>query len=138
MNSDFSIAIHCLLLLADQTNSTVTSDSIANSACVHPVRIRKVLGILKRNGYIGSKEGAGGGFYLSSDPSQITLDEIYQLTSLGTLQPKCPQKNLHCPIGANIKEVLQSIFYEAEHQVELFLHRFTIRDVLRLIKKTAE
>lgn len=134
MNSNFSIALHCLLLLADQPNHIATSNVIANRACVHPVRIRKILGILRREGYIRSKEGAGGGFYLASDPCQITLDEIYRLTSLGTLKPKCPNTNKDCTIGANIQETLQSIFYQAESQVELFLKQYTIQDVLCSVK----
>lgn len=134
MNSEFSIALHCLLLLADQPNMIATSNEIAHRACVHPVRIRKILGILRREGYIRSKEGAGGGFYLASDPCQVTLDEIYRLTSIGTLRPKCPTSNKDCIISANFKETLHNIFYQAESQVELFLKQYTIRDVLHLVK----
>lgn len=135
MNSEFSIALHCLLILSHHSNKMITSDTIANSACVHPVRIRKILSLLKRNGYIHTKEGAGGGVSLASDPNQITLDEIYQLTSFGTLKPKCPQKNEQCLVGANIEKVLGNIFYQAEQQVRGFLHQFTIRDVLAFIQQ---
>lgn len=134
MNSDFSIALHCLLLLADQPDIIATSNVIAERACVHPVRIRKILGTLKKKGYIQSKEGASGGFFLASDPNQITLDEIYRLTSQGTLQPKCPNANQNCPISANFKETVQTIFDQAETQVELFLKQYTIWDVLCLVK----
>lgn len=134
MNSDFSIALHCLLLLADQPDIIATSNVIAERACVHPVRIRKILGILRKKGYIQSKEGASGGFFLASDPSQITLDEIYRLTSHGTLKPKCPTTNKNCPISANFKETLQIIFDQAEMKVELFLKQYTIWDVLCLVK----
>lgn len=134
MNSNFSIALHCLLLLADQPNNMATSNLIADRACVHPVRIRKILGLLRKEGYIRSKEGAGGGFYLASDPRKVTLDEIYRLTSYGTLSPKCPNINKDCAIGANIQETLKSIFHQAELQVELFLKQYTIWDVLCLVK----
>lgn len=135
MNSDFSIALHCLLLLADQPNIIATSNVIAKRACVHPVRIRKILGTLRKKGYIRSKEGASGGFFLASDPNQITLDEIYRLTSYGTLKPKCPNINKNCQINANFKETLQGIFDQAEAQVELFLKQYTIGDVLCLVKE---
>lgn len=135
MNSDFAIAMHCLLVLALSPNRMVKSNDIASSACVHPVRIRNILSILKRNHYIQSKEGASGGFFLSSDPREVTLDRIYQLTSSGTLQPKCPQRNEGCLVGAHMEEILNQIFIEAELQVEQFLRKFTIWDILNLIKE---
>lgn len=135
MNSDFAIAMHCLLLLALSPDQMVKSTELANRACVHPVRIRKILSLLKRKHYIQSKEGACGGFFLSSDPREVTLDQIYQLTSSGTLQPRCPQKNEGCMVGAHMEETLNQIFSQAEQQVEHFLRQFTVWDVLNLIKE---
>lgn len=135
MNSEFAIALHCLLLLTDRPNQIITSETIAKSACVHPVRIRKIVSLLKRNGYVQSKEGAGGGVYLSCDPRQITLDALYRLTSFGTLKPKCPQNANHCLVSTKIEDVLGNIFHQAERQVERFLHQYTIYDVLSQIKQ---
>lgn len=56
MNSDFSIALHCLLLLADQPDIIATSNVIAERACVHPVRIRKILGTLKKKDIFNQKK----------------------------------------------------------------------------------
>lgn len=47
MNSDFTLAIHSLTYLALQLDRMSTSDAISESAGVHPVRIRKVLSLLK-------------------------------------------------------------------------------------------
>lgn len=47
MNSDFTLAIHSLTYLALQPDRMSTSDGISESAGVHPVRIRKVLSLLK-------------------------------------------------------------------------------------------
>ncbi|MDX8362803.1 MULTISPECIES: Rrf2 family transcriptional regulator [Bacillaceae] len=135
MNSEFSLAVHSLTYLALLPGKMATSDYLAESASVHPVRIRKMLSLLKKNGYIKSKEGAGGGFILACEPSEVTLKEIYSITSEGTLQPKCSQANEQCIIGANMKHVLFSIFQDAEEHLGNFLGQFTIADILVQIKE---
>ncbi|SHE78732.1 transcriptional regulator, BadM/Rrf2 family [Seinonella peptonophila] len=135
MNSDFSLAVHSLLLLAHHSEQMITSDVIAASACVHPVRARKILSLLCKNHYICSKEGAGGGFFLAKHATDIWLDELYQLISTGSLKPKCPKRNDDCLIGSNIEHVLEGIFSEAEKQVVKFLNGYNIADVLKLIKQ---
>ncbi len=66
MNSDFTLAIHSLTYLALQPDRMSTSNAISESAGVHPVRIRKVLSLLKKHKFIQSKEGTGGGFIFRS------------------------------------------------------------------------
>ena len=50
MNSNFTLAVHSLTILALQPDRMSSSEAIAESACVHPVRIRKVLSLLKKHG----------------------------------------------------------------------------------------
>ena len=111
MNSDFTLAIHSLSFLALQPDRMSTSDAISESAGVHPVRIRKVLSLLKKHGFIKSKEGTGGGFIFELDLSEVNLWDIYKITSEGALQPKCPESNEKCIVGANMQRVLCSIFF---------------------------
>jgi Rrf2 family protein len=134
LNSDFTLAVHSLVLLALRSNQ-LSSGQIAQSACVHPARLRKILSLLRKNGYIESKSGAGGGFVITCHPSEVSLDEIYRLTSLGTLKPKCPDCNPDCIVGANIEGVLDRIFLDAEQQVEKFLSQFTINDLMKRVKQ---
>ena len=95
MSSDFTLAIHSLTYLALQPDRMSTSNAISESACVHPVRIRKVLSLLKKHKFIQSKEGTGGGFIFARDLDEVNLWHIYQITSEGALQPKCPESNVH-------------------------------------------
>jgi Rrf2 family protein len=138
MNSDFSLAIHSLTLLALQPDRMSTSDAIAESAGVHPVRIRKVLGLLKKNGFIKSKEGTGGGFIFALDLNDVNLWDIYKLTSEGALQPKCPDSNEKCMVGANMHKVLFAIFLGAEEHLGEFLKRYSIKEIVDLIKQEKE
>lgn len=130
MHSEFVIAIHSLVLLAYTPDRLRTSDNIADSIIIHPVRVRKVLSELRKHGYIQSKEGAKGGFYLSRDPGSIRLDELYTIFADGSVVPKWPEVNPRCPIGGQIEETMDSIFETVEQGVKQHFHHFTIADVL--------
>ncbi|WP_210366997.1 Rrf2 family transcriptional regulator [Bacillus sp. REN3] len=134
MNSDFTLAIHSLTLLALQPDRMSTSDAVAESAGVHPVRIRKVLSLLRKNGIIKSKEGNGGGFLFALDLDEVTLWDLYKLTSEGSLQPKCPDSNEDCIVGANMREVLFFIFLGAEEHLGEYLKKYSIKEIVDLIK----
>ncbi|PRX27431.1 BadM/Rrf2 family transcriptional regulator [Orenia metallireducens] len=133
MNSDFALAVHSLVLLIYSPERMETSKSMAESMKVHPVRVRKILSLLRKNGYIESKEGAKGGFILKISADKISLKDIYRLTSKNTLKPKCHSCN--CEIGANIEDVLDVIFYKAEERVGEFLEEYTIQDIFNILKK---
>ena len=133
MNSDFTLAIHSLSFLALQPDRMSTSEAISESAGVHPVRIRKVLSLLKRHGFIKTKEGTGGGFIFAIDLSEVNLWDIYKLTSEGALQPKCPESNEQCIVGANMQKVLFNIFLGAEEHLGLYLKDYTMKEVVDLI-----
>lgn len=135
MNSDFTLAIHSLTLLALQPDRMSTSDAIAESAGVHPVRIRKVLSLLKKHGIIQSKEGTGGGFIFALDLSEVNLFDIYKITSDGALQPKCPDSNAQCIVGANMQKVLFSIFIGAEKFLGEYLKDYTIKEIVNLVNE---
>jgi len=135
MNSDFTLAIHSLTLLALQPDRMSTSEYIAESAGVHPVRIRKVLSLLKKHGFIKSKEGTGGGFIFALDLSEVNLWDIYKITSEGALQPKCPESNERCIVGAHMQSVLFTIFLGAEDHLGEYLKDYTIREIVDLINQ---
>ncbi|TYS51993.1 RrF2 family transcriptional regulator [Bacillus infantis] len=135
MNSDFTLAIHSLAYLALQLDRMSTSEAISKSAGVHPVRIRKVLSLLKRNGFIKSKEGTGGGFIFARELDEVNLRDIYKITSEGSLQPKCPESNEQCIVGANMRNVLFSIFIGAEEHLGEYLKDYTIKDIVELVNQ---
>ncbi|RKN78211.1 Rrf2 family transcriptional regulator [Paenibacillus ginsengarvi] len=138
MNSDFIIAVHSLTFLAHVEERLATSDHIATSVSVHPVRVRKVLSLLRKHGYIRSKEGAKGGFELIRSPEGVTLDELYRLTAEGSIKPKWPNPNPQCLIGAHIESSMDSIFTGAEQQMERYFGGYTIADVLDIVQQQAK
>ncbi|MEJ9212783.1 Rrf2 family transcriptional regulator [Bacillus smithii] len=135
MNSDFSIAVHCVTYLATRSEQIVTSEDIAHSVTVHPARLRKILSLLRKEGIILSKEGAKGGFSLKEKAENITLDKIFMLTSEGTLVPKCPESNENCIVGKNLSSILINIFDDAEKHLMNYLKGITIQDIIKEINK---
>lgn len=132
VNSEFTIAVHSLVFLAYQPDRMATSDVIAHNVNTHPSRVRKVLSCLRKHGYIGTKEGIGGGFILNCDPDQVRLNEIYSLTSFGSIKPAWCSGNgdKNCMIACNMAEVMDHIFCEAEQHLLTYLQQMTISDVL--------
>lgn len=135
MNSDFTLAIHSLTLLALKSDRMVTSEAISESAGVHPVRVRKILSLLKKQGLITSREGSGGGFIFKSELEDVNLWEIYKLTCNGVLRPKCPESNEGCMVGANLQNVLVTIFVGAEEHLGEYLKEVTLKDIIQLVKR---
>ena len=138
MNSQFTIAVHSLALLAHRTDRLLTSDMIAKSICTNPTRIRSVLAILKRAGYVKTKEGTGGGYCLSVQADQIQLSDIYELTSKGSLKPSwCSGDNERndCLISCNISMVMDRVYEKAEDHIIAQLDKLSIFDVLSQLRE---
>lgn len=136
MNSEFTIAVHSLVLLAYRPDHMATSDMIAHNVCTHPARVRKVLSCLRKRGYVTTKEGSGGGYLLSCDPAEVTLAEIYRATSIGSIKPAwCSgDEEQDCMIACNMADVMEDIFTEAEVQLLAFLEQLTISRVLERVR----
>ena len=136
MNSDFVIASHSLVLLANLPDHMANSEMIAENVCTNSARVRKVMSTLRKNGYVRTKEGIGGGYILSCDPEKTTLSQIYLTISSGSLKPHwCtgdPEQD--CVISSNTQGVMDQIFNEAEMHLQSFLNQITIKDVLERIK----
>jgi DNA-binding IscR family transcriptional regulator len=91
--------------------------------------------LLKKHGIIKSKEGTGGGFIFALELSEVNLYDIYKITSEGALQPKCPDSNEQCIVGANMQKVLFSIFIGAEKYLGEYLKNYTIKEIVNLVNE---
>lgn len=136
VNSDFVIALHSLVLLANLPEHMANSETIAENVCTNPARIRKVMSTLRKNGFVKTKEGIGGGYILNCHPSEITLSQIYLTVAAGSLKPHwCtgdPEQT--CVISSNTQGVMDEIFRDAEIYLQAYLNQLTVFDVLQRIK----
>ncbi|MGG1253462.1 Rrf2 family transcriptional regulator [Brevibacillus agri] len=137
MNSEFTIAVHSLALLAHLPGHMASSELIAQNVCTNPARIRKIMGILRKNGFVKTKEGVGGGYMLACDPGDVTLAAIYRSISTGTLKPHwCSgDPKEACLVSANMHGVMDQIFTEAELYYTKYLEQLTIQTVLDKVRQ---
>lgn len=71
-------AIKALVFLAEK-DQLVKTQTIADGARIPKKFLEAILIELKNHGLVSSKQGAGGGYYLSKNPSAITLADVYRI-----------------------------------------------------------
>ncbi|GAK40270.1 Rrf2 family transcriptional regulator [Paenibacillus urinalis] len=131
MNSEFTIAVHCLLFLGIREGRIANSEDIAESVSTHPARVRKVLSVLRKHQYVMTKEGAHGGYMLNSKPDEVRLGDLYRLFALGSFGPhwRSGDEDSSCMVSSNIKDVMGTIYHDGEHVVEQYLDSITLAEV---------
>jgi len=132
MNSEFVIAVHSLVYLANLPEGMATSDEIAANVCTHPARVRKVMSCLRKSGYVDTREGFGGGYKLVCRPDDVTLADIYRALASGSLAPNWCSGNpeTDCIISSRMGEVMREVFCGADRQLEAYFSRITIGSML--------
>ena len=133
-NSQFSIAVHILTMLAKSPGERVKSDYLAKSVNTNPVVIRRLLCNLQSASLVISQVGAAGGTVLAKSPKDVRLSDVYNAVAGGevfSLHRKTPDQN--CPIGRNIEAVLCGLQKEIDKSIEEKLHQYTLRDVIERI-----
>ena len=133
-NSQFSMAVHILTLLARAGEENMKSECIAASVNTNAVVIRRVLSQLNQAGLVASQTGAAGGTRLAKNPERISLCEIYKAVSCGevfALHAKSP--NQECPVGKNIEAVLCSLQKEIDKSIGEKLGQYSLANVIEKV-----
>lgn len=134
-NSQFSMAVHILALLAEAGDDNLKSDQIARSVNTNPVVIRRVLGQLNNAGLVVSQTGAFGGTKLAKPPDSISLREIYRAVPCGevfALHGRAPDQD--CPVGRNIEAVLCELQKEIDRSVAEKLGELSLDMILAKVQ----
>ena len=128
-----SVAVHCLLFLHEYgEKQKVTSGLLALSAGCNPVVIRGVMSALKKAGIIRVAAGSGGASLLLP-PGEITLYRIYMAVEEGGLQNLIGIHSMPsplCPIGRNIRAVLQKPYETVQADMRASLQAVTLADFI--------
>ena len=135
-NSQFSMAVHVLSMLAGSKDENLKSDFLACSVNTNAVVIRRLLGQLNQAKLVVSQTGASGGSRLARCPNEINLAEIYKAVSCGedfALHAKARSKD--CPIGKNIEAVLSCLQREIDKGIEEKLSRYTLQNVFEMVEQ---
>ena len=137
-NSQFSMAVHILTVLAKAEDEKVKSDYVAKSVNTNAVVIRRIMSQLSAAGLVSSQTGSLGGTMLSRRPEEISLCEIYKAVSCGeifALHAKAP--NQECPVGRNIEAVLCGLQKEIDAAVGAKLGQYTLADLIGRMEEVA-
>ena len=130
-NSQFSMAVHILTMLARSEGENVKSECLAGSVNTNAVVIRRVLSQLAQANLVVSQTGASGGARLAKHAGEIKLADVYHAVSCGevfALHPKGANKD--CPVGRNIEAVLCNLQKAIDQAVDDKLAEYTLGDVL--------
>ena len=137
-NTQFSMAVHVLSMLARSKDENLKSDYLAKSVNTNPVVIRRLLSDLNHAKLVISQTGANGGTRLSRCPNEISLSEVYRAVNCGqvfSLHAKEPNKD--CPIGKNIEAVLCCLQKEIDRGIEEKLSRYSLQDIFEMVAEGA-
>ncbi|RNL54516.1 Rrf2 family transcriptional regulator [Pedobacter jejuensis] len=128
-NSRFPISLHILTLLDEANGNVVSSEYLAGSININPVLVRKEIMNLRKHGFVGSKEGKGGGSFLAKDAKEINLAEVYNAVKTNTILGQSKNEpNPKCPVGKQINQHLNELYNDAENALINNLSKQTLAD----------
>lgn len=103
--------------MAEQ-GSPVTSETLSQMLATNPVVIRRTMAGLRRQGYVRSEKGHGGGWTLACDLSKVTLRDVYAaLGSPSLLAMGHRTEAPGCLVEQAVNAALQDAFQEAENRL---------------------
>lgn len=113
--------LHVLLHMAEQ-DGPVTSEVLAKAMGTHPVVVRRVMAGLRKEGFVRSEKGHGGGWTIARPLDRISLRDIYDALGRPSLfamgnRTEAPG----CLVEQAVNTALDRTFEEAE---ALLLGRF--------------
>ena len=136
MDTRFSSAIHTLIMIAG-ADTPMTSELIAKSVGTNASYIRKITGLLKKQGIIDSHRGVGG-FTLLVAPEELTLYRVYQAINGADevhLFDIHQNPNDACVVGRHIRPVLTDVFRSIEDKAERELKATTLADCMAMMRE---
>lgn len=139
ITSRFTVAVQTLLVIVRFSPTTkVTSDFIALSVQVNPVVIRRTLLSLKAAGIVEVKAGSGGAS-LCRDARAVTLYDAFRAVDAvegaeGELFHFHEHPNPACPVGRNIRGILDPHLADAQRAMEKELQKVTLFDLAQELR----
>lgn len=130
-SSQFTIAVHALLMIAYFPDVRVTSDMVAQSVGNNPVTVRNVYGRLKRAGLLSVQRGTGA-TALARPAGEITLWDVYAAVEADSADEMFKFSDAlsgTCPVGGSIRGLLMGHLNRAVDAFEESLSATTIEEL---------
>lgn len=131
-NLRFATAIHILTLLNLYKDELLSSEYIAGSININPAIVRKEISNLREHGLVSSKEGKGGGTWLSKSAKSIKLSDVYNAVRQTPVLGKTNEPNPKCIVGKQINKHIQVLYSDAEGALIKKLSKTSLQDFAKL------
>jgi Rrf2 family transcriptional regulator, repressor of oqxAB len=127
----FGLAVQSLIILSQENvNTSCPSIELARYLQSEPSLLRRILAVLAKEGFIGTREGRDGGYHLKQSAETIRLVDIYDAFRAGsTLCDGITETAGTHPLGQSMKSALQDITQEMDNSMREVLSKYTIADV---------
>ncbi len=133
----FSVALHVLTHLVDGAEPQ-TSEQLAECVRTNPVVVRRTLAGLRESGLVTSARGAGGGWTLARNATDITLRDIYSalgermLRGIDVAGADAPKGG--CRIQKAVAGTLDEFLDDAEALLAERLERISLADLVTRVR----
>jgi Rrf2 family protein len=109
-NSQFSVAVHLLSLLARaEPGQMLDSVALAAGPATNPAHVRRILGRLRTAGLVRSQQGAHGGWTLAHPSAEIDLGQVWLAVNGEDPLLAVHAPDSDCPLGSQLKETLRRL-----------------------------
>lgn len=130
-NSQFSVAVHLLSLLARaESGRMLDSVTLAAGPATNPVHVRRILGRLRGAGLVRSQQGAHGGWALAHPPAEIDLAQVWLAVNGEDPLLAVHSPDGDCPLGTLLEDTLHRLDRRALALLLDELGTLSIADVL--------
>ncbi|TDQ17421.1 BadM/Rrf2 family transcriptional regulator [Algoriphagus boseongensis] len=128
-------ALHALTYLGKhQEQGTVLIHDIAEEYGISHKFLENILLELRKAGYLGSKKGKGGGYYLIKDPKDIPLSRVIRLLDGPIAMLPCVSLNYYEPCAECKDESkcgINKVMIQVRDETLKILENKTLEDILK-------
>ena len=134
-NTQFSIAVHLMIVLGCGGEQQSTSGELAGSINTSPSFVRRILAKLSKAGLVSTTTGKSGSCLLAKRAEEISLLEIYKAVDAPQTFAihDYPVQNA-CRVSCNIESVMQKVLTRAQNSFEGSLGETTLAELVADIK----
>ena len=134
INCKGDYALKTILDLAlNYGNGVVTINDLAQRAHIPAKFLEQVLLDLKRGGFVESKRGKFGGYFLTKVPSQIKLGEVIRFMN-GPIEPIACIEKSYSDCSDMYKCVFRNIWQEVARTTSNIIDNITFEDLVNQVK----
>ncbi|NCB62808.1 MAG: Rrf2 family transcriptional regulator [Clostridia bacterium] len=134
MDSMFSLAVHALVYL-NHKDRILSSEALAENICTNPARVRKVMSVLKKAGFVETKEGNVGGYRSCVDAETLTLAQVADALEVRFVDSgwRSGDSDMECLVASGMADIMDSLYLQLDRQCRHSLQGITIADIDRTI-----